>query len=62
MARQLLVRIDRTLMPAYLPLALVEPSLRHLEKPGLDPLRTPVGMMPWRRHLVLWRAVKRGRV
>jgi phytoene synthase len=59
-ARKLLVGIDRALMPAYLPLALVEPTLRLLEKPGLDPLRTPVGMMPWRRHFIIWRAAKRG--
>jgi phytoene synthase len=58
--RELLVGIDSALMPAYLPLALVEPSLRLLEKPGLDPLRTPVGMMPWRRHFILWRAARRG--
>ena len=59
-ARKLRVGIDRTLMPAYLPLALVEPSLRLLEKPGLDPLRMQVSMMPWRRHFILWRAARRG--
>jgi phytoene synthase len=47
-------------MPAFLPLALVEPHLRLLEKSGLDPLRMSPGMMPWRRHWILWRAARRG--
>jgi 15-cis-phytoene synthase len=59
-ARKLIAGIDPVLMPAYLPLALVEPRLRLQEKRGLDPLRTPLGMMPWRRHFILWRAARRG--
>jgi 15-cis-phytoene synthase len=59
-ARKLLAGIDQALMPAFLPLALVEPHLRLLEKPGLDPLRMSSGMMPWRRHWILWRAARRG--
>ncbi len=58
-ARKLIAGIDPTLMPAFLPLALVEPRLRTLEKPGFDPLRTSSAMMPWRRHWILWRAAKR---
>jgi 15-cis-phytoene synthase len=58
-ARKLIARIDPALMPAYLPLALVEPSLRLLEKQDLDPLRTPTVLAPWRRHFILWRAARR---
>ena len=59
-ARRLIANIDRALMPAFLPLALVEPRLRILEKPGFDPLRMTSDMMPWRSHWIFWRAAKRG--
>jgi phytoene synthase len=59
-AYDLIGGIDPALIPAYLPLALVEPSLRLLEKPGLDPLRTATVMAPWRRHFILRRAARRG--
>ena len=29
---------------------------------GFDPLRMASGMMPWRRHWILWRAAKRGTI
>jgi len=61
-ARRLIAGIDGTLLPAFLPLALVEPRLRVLEKPGFNPLRMASGMMPWRRHWILWRAAKRGSI
>ena len=59
-ARKLIAGIDQALMPAFLPLALVEPRLRILEKPGFDLLRMSSAMLPWRRHWILWRAAKRG--
>jgi 15-cis-phytoene synthase len=59
-ARKLTAGIDAALMPAFLPLALVEPRLRFLERPGFDPLRMSAHLMPWRRHWLLWRAARRG--
>lgn len=44
--------------PAFLPLALCEPYLRQMEKPGHDPFRTPVILPQWRRQWTLWRAAK----
>jgi phytoene synthase len=61
-ARALIGGIDRALIPAFLPLALVEPRLRMLERPGFDPLRTTSDMLPWRRHFVLWRAARSGNI
>lgn len=48
------------LIPAFLPLALVEPYLRSMERPGFDPLRMSVQIAPLRRQWLLWRAGKRG--
>ena len=52
--------IDPALLPAFLPLVLVEPRLHLLEKPGFDPLRASASLLPWRRHWLLWRAARRG--
>jgi phytoene synthase len=57
-ARQRLAATDPKLLPAYLPLALVEPRLRLLERRGFDPLRMPAVMAPWRTHFILWRAAR----
>ncbi len=45
--------------PAFLPLALVEPDLRRLERRAADPLTPPPEMPSWRRQWVLWRAARR---
>lgn len=45
--------------PAFLPLALVEPALRAMERPGYDPYRTAVEVPQWRRQLALWWASRR---
>lgn len=42
----------------FLPVALCEPYLRQMEKPGYDPFATPVGLPQWRRQWALWRAAK----
>ena len=43
---------------AFLPLALVEPYLRRLERRGYDPLAAQVALPPWQRPWVLWRAAR----
>jgi phytoene synthase len=45
---------------ALLPLALVEPYLRALERPGRDLLREPVDILPLRRVWQLWWARRSG--
>jgi phytoene synthase len=45
--------------PALLPLALLGPTLRRMERRGYDPFRfEPIA--PWRRQWLLWRAARRG--
>jgi phytoene synthase len=43
---------------AYLPLALCEPYLRQMEKPGYDPFASRIELPDWRRLWLLWRAAK----
>jgi 15-cis-phytoene synthase len=45
--------------PALLPLALLGPTLRRMERRGYDPFRF-VPIAPWRRQWLLWRAARRG--
>jgi phytoene synthase len=45
---------------AFLPVALCEPYLRKMERPGFDPLHGIAGLSPLHRHWVLWRAARRG--
>jgi phytoene synthase len=45
-------------LPAFLPIALCEPYLRQMEKPGYDPFETVVQLPQWRRQWTLWRAAK----
>jgi phytoene synthase len=42
-------------VPAYRPLALVEPYLRAMERRDYDPFQTVVELPPWRRVWALWR-------
>jgi phytoene synthase len=44
--------------PGFLPVALCEPYLRQMEKPGYEPFKTPVELPQWRRQWTLWRAAK----
>jgi 15-cis-phytoene synthase len=46
--------MPREALPAFLPLALVRPSLDRLERGG-DPF-TPTVLSPWRRQWLIWRA------
>jgi len=42
-------------LAAFLPVALVEPSLRHLERTDAF---APAGISPWRRQWLIWRAAR----
>lgn len=44
---------------AFLPLALVEPTLRRLESIGAGPLASPAELPQWRRQWILWRAARK---
>jgi phytoene synthase len=48
-SRQHVANLPRQLRAAFLPLALVEPYLRALERPGRKPLREPVEIVPLAR-------------
>ncbi len=43
---------------AYLPLALCEPYLREMERPGYDPFASRIDLPEWRRLWLLWRAAR----
>jgi phytoene synthase len=45
------------ILPAFLPLALVGPQLRRMERADYDPFR-PQPIAPWRRQWLLWRAAR----
>jgi phytoene synthase len=45
------------ILPAFLPLALVGPAIRRMERADYDPFR-PQLMAPWRRQWLLWRAAR----
>jgi phytoene synthase len=53
--RTLRSTIPPAALPAYRPLALVEPYLREMERRGYDPIRSAVELPPWRRIWALWR-------
>jgi phytoene synthase len=44
--------------PGFLPVALCEPYLRQMERPGYEPFKAPVELPQWRRQWILWRAAK----
>ena len=44
---------------AFLPLALVEPYLRRMERPGYEPFGAPVDLPQWRKQWIFWRAARR---
>lgn len=45
------------ILPALLPVALVGPTLRRMERAGYDPFRFQP-LPPWRRQWLLWRAAR----
>lgn len=52
--------IPPAIAPAFLPVALVEPYLRRMERTGYDPYRTIVTLPAWQRQWTIWRAAKAG--
>ncbi len=60
--RALAPQLDPAAFAAFLPLALVEPYLKAMAAPGLNPLQTPVTLNPVRRFWCIWRAARRGRI
>ncbi|MEP0322948.1 phytoene/squalene synthase family protein [Bauldia litoralis] len=61
-ARQAMGALDRAILPAFLPAAVVEPMLNRMTKPAYDPLRDGVDLSPLRRQWITWTAARRGRV
>jgi phytoene synthase len=59
-SRLALKDLSADIAPAFLPLALVEPSLRQMERHRGQPFGPPVELPQWRRQWILWRASKRG--
>lgn len=59
-ARRLQGAAPAAVRPAFLPLALVEPYLRRMDRPDYRPFATPVDMPDWQRIARLWWAAKRG--
>ena len=59
-ANDLLATAPAAVLPAFLPLALVRPLLKKMERHGYDPFAA-IDMPQWRRQWVLWRAARRPR-
>jgi len=61
-ARSALEEVPASVMPAYLPVALVEAVLNRAEKMGADCLTASVRLPQWRRQMQLWLAARRGSI
>ena len=48
--------LDPAILPALLPVALVDPELKALDRSGFDPFGAKSGPSPLRRQWILWRA------
>ena len=59
-SQKAIAALPEALAPAFLPLELVAPYLRRMEKPGYEPFGPPVELPQWHRHWILWRAARRG--
>jgi len=57
-ANDLLATAPAAVLPAFLPVALVRPSLKQMERRGYDPF-SAVEVPQWRRQWTLWRAARR---
>ncbi|MEO8669296.1 MAG: phytoene/squalene synthase family protein [Bauldia sp.] len=54
-------KIDPRILPAFLPVLLVEPRLKLMDRKNYNPFATPAELWPWRRQWILWSGVRRGR-
>ena len=61
-ARAALAELPNSVIPAYLPVALLEATYRRAERLGAGCLDTQARSPQWRRQLHLWRAARRGRI
>ncbi len=52
--------IPPAIKPAFLPVALVEPYLKQMERKGYDPYRSIIALPAWRRQWILWKAARQG--
>ncbi len=59
-AGDLLATAPVEILPAFLPIALVRPLLRRMERRSYDPF-SAIDMPQWRRQWILWRAARRPR-
>ena len=57
-ARAAAAQMEQGARAAILPVALVEPLLRTIEKRGFDPFRDRASPPQWRRQWALWRAAR----
>jgi 15-cis-phytoene synthase len=59
-ADDLLLMAPASVLPAFLPIALVRPLLKQMERRGYDPFGS-IDVPQWRRQWALWRAARRPR-
>jgi 15-cis-phytoene synthase len=59
-ANDFLAATPSSVLPAFLPVALVRPALKRMEQRGYDPF-VPAEIPQWRRQWILWRAARRPR-
>lgn len=59
-ARAALADVDRVALPAFLPVALVEPVLRLMDRADYNPFTVAIDPPQWKRQWWLWRAARRG--
>jgi 15-cis-phytoene synthase len=59
-AGDLLATAPAAMLPAFLPIALVRPQLKRMERRGYDPFGS-TDVPQWRRQWALWRAARRPR-
>ena len=57
-AKDSLSNVPGTVKPAFLPMALVEPYLRVMERADYDPFHRPVDLPFWKKQWALWRVAR----
>jgi phytoene synthase len=59
-AREALSGAESDVLPAFLPVALVEPVLALMDRADYDPFRSVIDPPQWKRQWWLWRAARKG--